>query len=269
MPADDVLRAFASGNYMELYTRAGMHLLRETLQRKPGMQTLSNGARGPEVMLLQRLLNKHFESTTSLREDGIFGPRTEARLAAYQRIHLVPPPPRTAAIRTGHTTWEQLGLRIERVHGVTGVGQPTGMTCWSAAATMMEGNRSVGPGAATLTASGGLATSITNVETFVRGQGWRLINNMTSPPALTVVRAVANGPVWVAFQGNGFEHAVVLSAVYSDGDEDGTGTVFRVHDPWPPNSRGGTVYGTTYLGSQMQLRSVSPPLVAMIAYMAQ
>lgn len=233
------------------------------------MQTLSIGARGPEVMLLQRLLNKHFESATSLLEDGIFGPRTEARLAAYQRMHLVPPPSRTATIRTGHTTWEQLGLRTERVHAVTGFGQPTGMTCWSAAATMMVGNSSVGPGGATLTASGGLDTAIANIETFVREQGWRLINNMSSPPALTVVRAVAHGPVWVAFQGNGFAHAVVLSAVYSDGDADGTGTVFRVHDPWPPNSRNGTVYGTTYLGSQMILRSISPPLVAMIAYMAQ
>lgn len=42
-------------------------------------------------------------------------------------------------------------------------------------------------------------------------------------------------------------HAVVLCAMWSDGAEDGSGTMIRIHDPWPPNV--GAVYGRFYRGT--------------------
>lgn len=43
----------------------------------------------------------------------------------------------------------------------------------------------------------------------------------------------------------GWLHAIVLSALWSDGAGDGSGTMIRIHDPWPPNV--GSIYGRFYL----------------------
>jgi len=104
---------------------------------------------------------------------------------------------------------------------------------------MILGNQSVGPGNATLL-GGGLSPSIENLQTFAQGLGWRMLNY--SPSNAELVSLVQRKPVWIAASGANFNHAVVLSAVYSDGDSSGDGTMFRVHDPWPPGR--GNVYGT-------------------------
>src|SRR5262249_46194190 len=155
-------------------------------------------------------------------------------------------------------------------HNITGYSQPTDTTCWSAAATMMTGtNASYGPGNATNTSDGALDMGIDNIETFVNGLGWRLINNTSQPAISELIAAVKRGPVWVAFQGVAHAHAVVVSGVVHGSVQNDTDTVFRVHDPWPPNARRTSVYGTTYHGGTFRLRSVSPPLAGMIQYMAQ
>lgn len=229
------------------------------------MQVLSIGSRGAEVMFLQRLLNKH-GANPYVTEDGAFGPRTQSALIAYQRAHRVTAPPLGVA---GPATWQSFGRLTERRHRVTPGAQPTGMSCWSAAATIMLGNQSVGPGHATLQPGGGLRVDLPNVETFIRGLGWRLINNQSAPPAMQLILAITQAPAWVAFQGTHLAHAVVFSGVLSDGAPDGTGTVFLVQDPWPPGGGTGTAYGTTYLGQTVFLRSVQPAQAAMIAYVAQ
>lgn len=233
------------------------------------MQTLAIGSRGHEVMFLQRLLNKR-GATPYLTQDGAFGARTQAALTAFQRTVRGAP----ANGICDAATWQRLGPITEIMHNVVGYAQPDDNTCWSAAATMMLGtNRSVGPGVARLLTSTAeahqLEASLMNVERFIGGLGWRLVNNQSSPSAAVVTQAVRRGPAWVAFRGLRFGHVVVFSGLLSDGAADGTGTVFRIHDPWPPRSRRVSVYGTTYLGGTVWLGSLAAPAPAMIAYIAQ
>lgn len=234
------------------------------------MRNLTIGMQGYEVTFLQRLLNKR-GATPYVTEDGIFGPRTQAALVAFQRGAGVGAAENGSA---GPETWRRLGPVTERLHAIVGASQPDANTCWTAAATMMlGGNLSVGPGGATLLTGPGvehqLGASLDNIETFVRSLGWHLVNNTSAPAASQVIAAVQRGPAWVAFQGVHFGHAVVFSGVLTDGATDGTGTVFRVHDPWPPRSARVSVYGTTYLCATVWLGSVHPRQAAMIAFVAQ
>jgi hypothetical protein len=58
-------------------------------------------------------------------------------------------------------------------------------------------------------------------------------------------------PVWAVGGGTSptgnWLHAIVLSALWSDGAGDGSGTMIRIHDPWPPNV--GSIYGRFYRGT--------------------
>jgi hypothetical protein len=225
------------------------------------MNNLSKGARGADVMFLQCLLNKK-GAAPKLSEDGIFGDKTFNALKAFQTAQKVAP----ANGQAGASTWAKFGPLTEKLHPVTAFAQPTNVTCWSAAATIMLGNQSIGPGGANLL-GGGLDPEIGNVETFLQELGWRLVNHQSAPPSSTLIGALNSGPLWVVFEGANMKHAVVFSGYYTDGSE--AATVFRVHDPWPPNSGTGTVYGTTYHGNIVKLRSVSPPVSAMIAFVGQ
>lgn len=203
------------------------------------MDTLDRGSRGFKVEYLQRLLNKastrRHPGATLLSEDGIFGPLTVAAVHAFQSHHgLVP-----GAV--GRHTWHALGLRTHYEHAhVILVGQPNRVTCWSAAATEILGNQSVGPGQATIASGGGLEPSIDNLEVFANGLGWRKLNH--SPGVQELVGLLRHKPLWIAAFGAHFKHAVVFSGVYSDGDPSGEGTMFRIHDPWPVGF--GRIYGT-------------------------
>jgi len=141
----------------------------------------------------------------------------------------------------GTRTWQALGLRIEREHAqVVLLGQPTNATCWSAAASMIVGNRSITSGGAATAPGGGLQGDMANHEAFARSLGWEMLNMTPSVPAMTEL--VRRTPVWIRAGGANWAHAVVLSGVYSDGDFRGDGTMFRVHDPWPVGV--GRVYGS-------------------------
>jgi hypothetical protein len=227
------------------------------------MRNLTQGDRGADVMFLQRMLNKRGASPR-LGEDGDFGPRTRDAVIAFQRN----PANRIAAPANGIADgrlWPRLGLAVEHVQSITLVGQPTNMTCWSAAATMMLGsNMSVGSGSAQTGTAGDLSMPIDNIETFLGGLGWRLINNMSAPPVDTFASGLSRGPLWVGFEGGHFRHAVVISAIWSDNTDDGT--VMRVHDPWPVGS--GTIYGTPYVNRRIWLRSVRPAAQAIVQYVA-
>lgn len=205
------------------------------------MQLLHLGSRGFKAKYAQRLLNKALTrdhaAGTPLTEDGRFGPLTVTAIRAFQSRH----PPLIVDGVIGPQTWRALGLTTEKEHpSVIQFGQPTTTSCWSAAATEIFGNMSVGPGAASLGTNGGLLPSIENLQTFANGLGWTLLN--FSPGVGELVAQVQAKPLWIAAQGTHFAHAVVFSAVYSDGDSSGDGTMFRVHDPWPVNV--GNIYGT-------------------------
>lgn len=204
------------------------------------MEILHEGNRAESVKLAQHLLNKK-GTAPPLAEDGAFGSNTKAAVRAFQaREHI------TQDGVVGPATWGRLGLTIDITHAVRRFGQPTGMTCWSAAATMILGNVSVAPGAAALTASGGLVPSAQNIAVFARGLGWR----MHYPQSWTVAglaNLMRRKPVWAVGGGAGWLHAIVLSGLWSDGADDGSGTLLRIHDPWPPGV--GKVYERFYRGT--------------------
>ena len=205
------------------------------------MITLQQGSHGPKVEFLQALLNKaalrERAGGTPLRTDGNFGPRTNASLKAFQTRH----PPLQVNGMADNSVFSALGLRTSVEHTrVILFGQPSTTSCWSAAATMILGNQSVGQGNATLTPVGSIYTNPENVSVFARGLGWSVLNH--SPSVSELVSIVARTPVWLTGGGADWGHAVVLSAVYSDGDNAGDGTLFRIHDPWPMNS--GRIYGS-------------------------
>lgn len=203
------------------------------------MDVLRIGSRGFKVEYLQRLLNKALirdhATGTRLTEDGSFGPLTQTAVRAFQGRH----PGQAVDGIAGNQTWGALGLRTEREHGrVIQYGQPTGTSCWSAAATSILGNQSVGPGRALLASDGGMQPTIDNLQIFARGLSWQMLNH--SPGVQELIGLCQRKPLWIAGAGAHFAHAVVFSGVYSDGNDDGT--MFRIHDPWPRGQ--GRIYGT-------------------------
>jgi Papain-like cysteine protease AvrRpt2/Putative peptidoglycan binding domain len=223
------------------------------LQVEALVQILRIGSRGPQVMLLQRLINIGRRASV-LREDGIFGPRTNTEVIAAQALA------RIAQDGTvGPATWQQLGLRVEVTHSVMLFAQPTNMTCWSAASTMiLSNNMSVGPGGAQLQ-SGGLESSFANVQVFARS----LRLTMEGPMTWTVQgleTLLRRGPLWVGgSQPAGSPtapnsgHAVVIGAMWGNGNPDGRGTMLQIFDPWPPSvgSTYGVFYGDRIAGSPL------------------
>ena len=217
------------------------------------MQMLRQGSRGPQVQLLQRLINLQ-RRASALSEDGVFGPLTKAQVAAFQTSKRLSPDS-----IVGPNTWRALDLTIDISHPVRLFPQPTNMTCWSAAATMLFGNMSVGPGGAAVTPSGGLASSHANVEAFARAFGL----TMHAPMTWTVqgfAGLLRRGPLWVAgVQPLGSPtaiqsgHAVVVPSMWGNGDSDGRGTMLLIHDPWPPGvgSTYGVFYGERIAGSPL------------------
>jgi hypothetical protein len=190
------------------------------------------------VRLLQRLLNLRTQPTPRLAEDGIFGPKTARALATFQDRHRI-----SSGGTVDNGTWRALGVTIDIDHPVTLLPQPTNMTCWSAAASMLFGDRSVGSGGAATTSSGGLQSSHSNVEAFADSFGLTM-----HPPRSWTVRGLADvlsrsGPLWIGGQlpvsGTTSGHAIVIGSLWSDGAVDGSGTAVVIYDPWPPG-RGST-----------------------------
>lgn len=205
-----------------------MHVLRE------GQHTL-------HVFYMQGLLNKAMQTdgvrnAVPLKTDYRFGPRTKAAVVDFQRRRRLSPDG-----VCGPITWAALGhvIKHEHVH-IQKRGQPTDMSCWSAAATIILGNQSVGPGFAQLFKDGSLKPTIENLQKYADGLGWSMLN-MT--PTVAVLRdIVRRRPVWIAARHSTGGHVVVLSGVYGDANGEADRTCFRVHDPWPPNV--GSVYCT-------------------------
>jgi hypothetical protein len=124
-------------------------------------------------------------------------------------------------------------------HRVTLFPQPTNMTCWSAAATMLFGSlESVGSGRATLQPSGGMDFNYANIQVFARGLGLLL-----HPPQSWTVQGIANllqrGPIMITGRvlrdprtGRPVPHAIVVGGMIGDGTP--SGTSLTIYDPWPP-----------------------------------
>ena len=121
-------------------------------------------------------------------------------------------------------------MPIDIRHVVTLYPQPTSMTCWSAAATMLFGDRCVGAGSAVTGPTGGLSTSFQNIQAFADSHGLIL-----HAPQTWTVEGLADllrgGPLWVGgWVPTG--HAYVIAAMKGDGTPGET--YITIYDPWPP-----------------------------------
>jgi len=204
------------------------------------MDILNPGNKGLKVQFLQRLLNKALArdgvESTMCSEDGHFGNLTYLAVKAFQTRHNL-----KSDGSVGPNTWSALGFKYAKEHSrVIRFPQTTDTSCWSAAATQILGNQVVGPGLGTLDADGTLNPTLENVQAFATGLGWTMLN--FSPSADDLVRYLMQKPLWIGVTEQNSKHAVTFSAVYSDGDPEGDGTLVRIHDPWPVAR--GTIYGT-------------------------
>ena len=119
-------------------------------------------------------------------------------------------------------------IRID--HQVQLHAQPSGMSCWSAATTMLFGNRmSIGAAGARTSRRGGLKDSYQNIGAFARA------HNLTVHAPQTwsthrLIELLRNGPVvMMGYRPNG--HAVVIGGLESDGTPERT--YLKIYDPWP------------------------------------
>jgi uncharacterized Zn-binding protein involved in type VI secretion len=121
-------------------------------------------------------------------------------------------------------------VTLNIVNPVTRYGQPTNMTCWSAAATMLMGsNLCVGPGSASTGSNGGLIATDSNIAAFAQSWGLRVYPQACYTVA-GLARILRRGPAWIGgFMPKG--HAVVFADMRGDGTP--LGTAIRVYDPWP------------------------------------
>lgn len=128
-----------------------------------------------------------------------------------------------------------MGNIVRIQHPVDLIGQPTSMTCWMAATSMLL-RRSVTSGTARTAPNGGLLSDANNLRDFARSNGLRLYYGQTWM-ARGLIALLRKGPA--AMMGRlPSMHAVVLSGIESDGTEDGT--YITIHDPWPV--RQGTIH---------------------------
>lgn len=204
------------------------------------MKVVHQGSKGYEVAYLQRLLNKSLDLdgvyATQLGVDGSFGAITAAALRDFQSRHKL-----KVTGTTDGATWEALGLQMEKLHtNIRLMAQSNATSCWSVAASMILGNRSVGPGDADLKWTGELHPSLLNVQKFADSLGWEMLNYSPTVPMLAGI--VQRTPVWLMGGGATWAHAIAVTGVFTDWDESGDGTMFRIHDPWPVNV--GKVYGS-------------------------
>lgn len=215
------------------------------------MRNLTVGDRGPEVGYMQRLLN--YENLLNglpepdLTEDCAFGPRTLARLNSHQRQDGLP-----ESSTVNGLMWQRLGHAVAVEHAVELFPQPTTQSCWSAAATMLFGDRSVGAAGAELTDGHLLDDDPDNIRTFLTGNGL----TFHEPRQWTVrelIDMLRHGPLWAAgrwretyrsgrTQRGG--HVVVISAIWAHQSISSGGCALRIHDPWPPGR--GAIYGACY-----------------------
>ena len=215
------------------------------------MKTVRQGQSLPEVVLLQRLLNLRLSPMPKLKEDGRLGPKTATEVRNFQRTDKKLVKDGTV----GPNTWRALGITIEINHPVRLFAQPNNMSCWSAAATMLFGNISVGPGTAAL-AAGGLIPTVANLQRFATSTRTnpRQLQTWTVQGFAMLMRT--HGPLWIggyvplaAAVGPTAGHVVVAGAMWSDGAPNGAGTAVLIYDPWPVGM--GSIYPVIY-GDRVQ-----------------
>lgn len=219
------------------------------------MKTLRKGSTGPEVGLLRRLLNRKLRPSPNLPEAKVFGaryngamasidfgPKMDTAVRAFQRTEGITAKRIKDDGIVGRLTWRKLGLTIDINRIVNLASQPTNDTCYAAAASM-----AIGPGAAMSLDPGpappGVQPDNHWAQSFSRQfPVWRLKYGISPLPSL-LAAFLRPGAFWFAgnlpFPAGPSYHAVVVGAMWGDGDADRT--MVLIYDPWPVNV--GEVYG--------------------------
>jgi hypothetical protein len=213
--------------------------------------TLRIGSGGFEVATLQLRLNLKASPSPNLQVDGMFGPRTQAAVIAFQRQARLAPDGVVGPLTQGALA-QGLSLTVAN-HAITHIAQPTPTTCWAASTAMMTRSSVAAVRAKTpadmIASDGGLLNSSESDQAVVTGTRYGKVHGLRchAPMSWSVqalVAALQRSPLmfdmlWKAgeyAQGSGSPgHMVVVSAVVSDGNPAGNGTHLLVLDPWPPN----------------------------------
>jgi Papain-like cysteine protease AvrRpt2 len=118
-------------------------------------------------------------------------------------------------------------------HRVNLFAQPTENSCWSAATTMLYGDRSIGPGSANLENNGQLQDSAANIATFASTHGLRLHDMYGGLITLNeVIDLLRRGPFMALGRYPTSKHAYVISGIYSEGSINNS--YITVCNPYPP-----------------------------------
>lgn len=220
------------------------------------MRVLRQGSSGVQVKFLQRLLNKAASragiSGATLAEDGGFGALTENALYQFQ----LRTPGLVSDKTVGPQTWNALGLKSWKEHNWVRLVPQNERNCWSAAASMIKGPLSIGPHGAPVNKDHGIEGGEKSLRIFAQALGWEYLEYTCT--VKTLINLVFRTPIWLfatfnynainynnyggRYYPDSWGHVVVPSAVYTDGDPSGDGTLFRVHDPAPVGK--GKIYGT-------------------------
>ena len=212
---------------------------------------LRNGSKGYPVALLQVQLRIKAPPGPELAVDGMFGPRTQAAVMAFQRQSKlvadgVAGPLTQAALAQG------LSLTTAN-HDVTHIKQPTPTTCWAASTAMMTRSAVAQVIAKTpadmLLPDGSLKNSSGSDQAIVTGRRYGGIHGLRcNAPMSWLPAALANAlrrspmmfdMLWRSNEyakGNASPgHMVVVASVIADTNPAGAGAFLQVLDPWPPN----------------------------------
>ena len=189
-------------------------------------QTLRNGSRGFDVVVVQVQLNAKNSPNSKLKVDGAFGLITQAAVISFQRqIGLSPDgivgPLTHAALSKG------LMLSTAN-HNVTHIKQPTPTTCWAASTAMMTRSTVAAVIAKTpadmIASDGGLQNSSGSDQAIVTGTRYGNIHGLRchAPMSWSVsalVGALRQSPLMLDMLWNSAEYAKCPSTINLNSSE--------------------------------------------------
>jgi peptidoglycan hydrolase-like protein with peptidoglycan-binding domain len=213
--------------------------------------TLRRGSQGAAVTELQCKLNLNVSPGPQLTPDGIFGPKTEAAVIAFQKANKLTPdgivgPLTQAELNKGPAV-------TYKIWPIKHQAQPTNTTCWATSTAMMNSTTVPLVIAKTpndmIASDGGLLNSSESDQAVVTGQRYGDIHGFRchAPMSWSVggfVNAIKRSPLMIDMlwrssdytAGKGSPgHMVVVAGVISDGNPTGMGTLVYVLDPWAPH----------------------------------
>lgn len=218
-----------------------------------GMEQVKLGMRGAEVRFLQRMLNLHLKDA-DLREDGVFSARTHLALLRWQESQGAEEAG-TLGIADGGV-FASLGMRSSVEHWFQPYERKGDQSCWTAGLMMLLRStfeRRLGEDRAQKGMVWSLGHTQNNVRVFARQHRLKLLKDFPGadlPEFGKWLEWLRQGPLLAigaaSVGSNRWDHCCLIEGFYSDDNPDGTGTVFRIYDPWA--TRGEQSYGATYRG---------------------